>query len=174
MEYGPDSPEDQKTRQTLLKYYSSECMTHGSHIVAIAIGLFAFVEIIVKGLLGEPAICFIVSTFFTVSVYTVARIVLWGTLASDSLHVRPWSYENTAQKLSSKLPFRSLNEEGESVTFLLRLHYACFDKWAKNHIFWNSFAGEKFQGKLYLVLFITVFVLLFVYYDVITSLLFIQ
>ena len=36
--------DDLKTREILLKYYSSECTTHGAYVLSVAIGVFAFLQ----------------------------------------------------------------------------------------------------------------------------------
>ena len=71
--------DDLKARDILLKYYSSECTVHGGYILTVAIGVFAFFQLITvikdSVIYPEFVIIFILSAFVTVSVYLLARTI---------------------------------------------------------------------------------------------------
>ena len=71
--------DDLKARDILLKYYSSECTVHGGYILTVAIGAFAFLQLIkpIKESVVYPElfIILIFSAFVTVSVYLLARTI---------------------------------------------------------------------------------------------------
>src|SRR3989304_7234338 len=97
--------EDQKTRDALLRYYSSECTVHGSYIITLGIGFFGFLQVVTfiqrNVVYPDVILSLIVSTFASIGVYLVVRTIFWGTIASYVLHVREISPEEV--EIDSKL-----------------------------------------------------------------------
>ena len=133
--YDPEG-DDLKARDILLKYYSSECTVHGCYILTVAIGAFAFLQLIkpIKESVVYPElfIILVLSAFVAVSVYLLARTILWGILASAVTHVR----EITVGEAEN-----GIDKERDKITFLLRLHRACMNHFENNHKHLNFFAG---------------------------------
>ena len=134
-----DSQEnDQKERDTLLKYYSSECTVHGAYILTVVIGLFAFVQIIdiIEKYVIYPKFFITVSLslFITVSIFLLVRAFYWGILASAVLLVREITVEET-KKIIGLEPNKS--SKHNKITLMFRLHQASIK-------FFKKFrAGEK-------------------------------
>jgi hypothetical protein len=146
---------DLKTRDILLKYYSSECTIHGAYILSVAIGAFAFLQAIDKiNTLGSniafPIIGFISSGFLTISFLFLARIFYWGTLTSAVTHVREMSVEEAKETIEKE------RVKFDKITFLLRLHRACIKHFTDSKKTLNYFVGVDRKNKmrsLYVILF---------------------
>lgn len=125
-----EARDDEKARATLLSYFSSECLTHGGYILTVAVGLFAFLQVISysRQLVTYPAFIIIISVvfgaFLTVSVYFVARTIFWGTLTSMALHVR----ELTILEMR-----KETNEEIDRITYIDRIFRACVRQFKEHH-----------------------------------------
>lgn len=132
------TPRDkQDARIALLKYYSSECTTHGAYLVALAVGFFGLVEatpLILKfvtsidflssapELAGGIIASLILSVFIVLIIYILGRTFFWGYLTTAILNVKP--------KEESEVECEA---ERTTVTFIQRLHVACVDYVREKH-----------------------------------------
>jgi hypothetical protein len=147
---------DIKTRDMLLKYYSSECTTHGTFILSAALGAFAFFQVadkldkinflsynigfIINGL--------ILSGFLTISILFITRTIYWGTLTSVVTHIREFTTEEVE---------KTINTKRDKITFLLRLHRACIEFYKKSYPTLNHLVGvnrKPQMRRLYVIIFI--------------------
>src|SRR3990170_6830588 len=134
--YDPEG-DDLKARDILLKYYSSECTVHGGYILTVAIGVFAFFQLInpIQRSVVYPELFFIIimlSVFVTVSVYLSMRTIFWGTIASAVTHVREVTVDEAE---------KGIDKNRDKVTFLLRLHIACVSYFKNSHKHLSYFIG---------------------------------
>ncbi len=133
--------EDQKARDVLLKYYSSECTVHGSYIVTVGIGFFAFLQVVAfiqeRFVYPEWFVSFILSIFITIGIYLTVRTIFWGTLASFALHVREIGAEEV-----------KIDNQRDRDTLLFRLHSACIKYFKKHHSHLNWLVGVE-KGYFY-------------------------
>jgi len=131
------TPKDkQDARIALLKYYSSECVTHGAYVLALAVGFVGFVEAIPLILKFETSIDFpfspelvigivvslLLSTFIVLMIYILGRTFFLGYLTTSILSVKP--------KEESEVECEA---ERTTVTFIQRLHLACVDYVREKH-----------------------------------------
>jgi hypothetical protein len=147
---------DIKTRDILLKYYSSECTTHGTYILSAALGAFAFFQVAdkINGInflsynVGFILNGLIVSGFLTISILFIARTIYWGALTSIVTHIRELTAEQTE---------KTIDITRDKITFLLRLHRACIEFYKKSHPTLNHLVGvdRKTQmRRLYVIIFV--------------------
>ncbi|NIR86746.1 hypothetical protein GWO13_03920 [Candidatus Bathyarchaeota archaeon] len=127
------TPQDkQDARIALLKYYSSECMTHGAYSIALAVGFFGLVEatslvanVDFFSLSQELAVVLVAlmwSFFIVFFIRILGRTIYWGHLTTAILNVKP--------KEESEVEFEA---ERTTVTFIQRLHMACFEYVREKH-----------------------------------------
>ena len=137
-----ESNEDLKVRDTLNRYYSSECTVHGGYILSVAVAFFAFLQFantIVKSFpLPYLFISVVSSLFITAVTYFLARTVLWGTVASFVLHTRKLS-EDEARKIAK--------DDHDEINAMIRLHLACVKRFEDHHRFVKQFTAVG--GKWY-------------------------
>lgn len=151
-----DSEEnDQKERATLLKYYFSECTIHGSYILTVAIGFFAFIQIIEfiqeNVIFPEMFVILAFSLFITISIYLLARTFFWGILASLALHIREVSVEEAKKGMDLKL---------QKISLMFRIHQGCTDFFKKSHQLPNFFVGVGRKRSYSLVLYLVIFLMI--------------
>jgi hypothetical protein len=124
-----DDSDEIGTRNSLVKYYSSESITHGTFILTTVIGLFAFFQakkeletmltMIPPKILSSLVLGFLLSLL----VYFTIKAIFWGTISSYALHVLP--------KKSEEIPGNAL----------YRLHVSCLCYFKKHHPFINFLVG---------------------------------
>ena len=146
-----DNPYEQDARDCLLKYYSSEGVSHGSYVLSVAIGFFAFIQaipyipeisvstipIIENSFKESISIC-IFSTFITLGLYLLARTLYWGVLSGYALHVPPISYQEA---------YRC---DPSATNIIHRLNQACVAFFGINHPNLNWFVGAG-AGKYFML-----------------------
>jgi hypothetical protein len=147
-----------RTRDSLLRYYSSECTTHGAYILSTAVGIFAFFQVaseidkinFLTLNVGWVLTAVILSGFITISILFVARIIYWGTLTSVVTHVGELSIEEAK---------KGINPTRDKITFLLRLHRACVYYFTVSHTTLNHLVGvnRKKEMRTWYVILFTVF-----------------
>lgn len=142
--------EEQKARESLLRYYHSECMAHGTYILTVAIGIFAFLEVLryvqfPNEVWQKIVISLGLGLFSIIGFRFLVRTKLWGVMASDILCVKPMSYEKAAERLKARLWKGTAN-----ITLLIRLQYACEALFKDNHKIWGFF--DDFMRKLWFLL----------------------
>jgi hypothetical protein len=122
--------DEQEARDILLKHYSSECTVHGGYILTVAIGVFAFLQIIpyiVKHIIyPEVVISFGLGLFVALGLYFVAKTIFWGTLASTVLHARPRAEHEVKETFG-------WDEKFDQSTLLVRLNDACISWFEAKH-----------------------------------------
>jgi len=168
------TPKDrQNARIALLKYYSSECMTHGAYLVAIAIGFFGLVEATplilnfvtsVDFLSSAPELASSIivylmwSVFIFFFIYNFGRTFYWGYLTTAALNVKP-KEESEVECESGRI----------TVTFILRLHLACVDyvreehRWSAPFNTWRKSTWALIWFYLFVVFTIIFIVLLYLH-----------
>ena len=128
--------EVQQARQSLLKFYSNKCVTHGAYILTTFIVIFTFLQAFPRIQVSIEWRRWISSSmlgFFTALAFLMAsRSLYWSKLESIVLWVKPASDEDF---LLSK---KSLDIV--EITILKRLAKACEDnvKKYKKPLFWLS------------------------------------
>lgn len=138
-----DRKKIQAARISLNKFYGEECMAHGAYLVAIAIGLFTFIQAIPKiefgiEIVNTTFVRSVLATFAVVGIYALARIIYWGSLANAILWVKPIDEEKVKEMLEVEL----CSEEAE-ITILHRLHCGA-TSYIRNHgLFWRHFYSLK-------------------------------
>jgi hypothetical protein len=131
-------------RTSLMKYYSSESMTHGAFILTATIGLFTFfqaknelvktITIVHPKTLTSLVLGFLLSLLF----YFMIRTIFWSAISSYALHVLP--------KKSEDLPLNAL----------YRLHKSCLDLFKQHHPVMNFLAGPTREAVSQLILYATI------------------
>ncbi|MDH5437274.1 MAG: hypothetical protein OEX76_00045 [Candidatus Bathyarchaeota archaeon] len=127
------TPKDkQDARIALLKYYSSECVAHGAYLIALAVGFFGLVQVAslitsvdflsFTELAGGIIANLMLSIFIVLIIYILGRTFFWGYLRTVVLNVKP--------KEESEVEFEA---KRTTVTFIQRLHVACFEYVREKH-----------------------------------------
>jgi len=148
VEFLSDSKDLDNARAALLKYYSSECMAHGTYIITVAIGLFGFVQVLpvimpLEILQRVVLLGLISSILATLTVHILGRALFWGYLASEILRVVP--------KKESEIK----SEEGTTATSLQLLHQACAEHVRRKHRIIGEFHRARiWEIELWLIFFI--------------------
>jgi len=148
VEFLSDSKDFDNARAALLKYYSSECMVHGTYIITIAIGLFGFVQVLpfimpLEILKRVVLLGLISSILATLTIHILGRTFLWGYLASEILRVVP--------KKESEIK----TAEGTTVTSLQLLHQACTEYVRRRHRIIGEFSSARiWEIELWFIFFI--------------------
>lgn len=149
--------EEQRARDSLLRHYSSECMSHGAYIVTVAIGALTFVQAtpyiqdiipVEKGIL----ISFAFSLLLTAFIFLASRIIFWGTIASTILHVRP------ATTMEIK---REFGKDFDNSPLLVKLEFSCIMDLKKIHPWLYEFAGPMRSTARQFLHYFGLFLLLF-------------
>jgi hypothetical protein len=139
-----DNPRELDARDCLLKYYNSEGVAHGSYVLSIAIGFFAFIQAvpyipeisvltipIIEISFKELVSVLVFSAFITIGLYLLARTLFWGVLSGYATHVPP-------------LPYKETLESSPSATNLIyRLNQACIAKFRTRHSCLHWFVGTS-------------------------------
>ena len=164
-----ENPHEQDARDCLLKYYSSEGVAHGSYVLSVAIGFFAFIQAVqyipeiyvstviplIENSIKDVLIFFILSTFIAFGLYLFARTVYWGVLSGYALHVPPVSYQEAERR------------DPSGTNLIHRLNWACIENFRKHHSDLNQFVGAgdvKFFAFRYVVIGLAIaFVLLILF-----------
>lgn len=112
--------EEQNARIALLRYYSSNCIYHGTYVLTVAIAIFASLEVypsitFLNETQKELAFSFILGSLLTLGSYLLLRLLYWGRLATPVMWVKPLKYEDEAKNLSGVL-------DKAKVTIMIRLH----------------------------------------------------
>jgi len=146
--------EEQKARESLLRYYYSECMAHGTYILTVVIGIFTFLEVLgnvqfPNELWQKIVISLGLGLLSVIGFRFVVRTKLWGVMATDILCVKPMSTEDAADRLKARLWKGTTN-----ITLLIRLQYACAALFKDNHKIWGFF--DDFMRKLWFLLLLIV------------------
>ena len=144
--------DEQDARIALLRYYSSECVTHGTYILTIAVLIFTSLEVYTRiTLLNETAtnlvFSFILSFLFTMGFYLLMRLILWGYLITPLMWIKPLTYEKAAEKLKCV-------QDKASVNLMIRLHLACGEFVKRAHKTVSKYAHPRHE---WLVLFVICF-----------------
>jgi len=116
----------EQARIALLKYYNSQCMTHGGYLIAILIGLLTIISrwtTYAANIIGW--IWGIVALLIALCAYTIGRIFWWGSFASEVLHVGKKEIEEEKKKQSE--------EEKKNATRMSILHKATSHKVYEKH-----------------------------------------
>ena len=150
-------------RQSLLNYYSSETIAHGTHLLTAAIGIFAFVKVIDKiEVMDKFHAVFqtiVLSLFLTASLFLSCRISFWGIMTSYAPYVSPLDYDEAACRLQ---PGRCRGEN--QVTLFYMINERCLDVFRRDHRPLSILCGigqdTKYVLLEYAVLWKLIFVLL--------------
>jgi hypothetical protein len=160
-----DDPCEQDARDCLLRYYNSKSIAHGSYVLSIAIGFFAFIQAIpyipeisastipfFENSLKEFTNIFIFSIFITSGLYLFARTLYWGVLSGYALHVSPISYQEAYRR------------DPAATNLIHRLNVACTANFVTHHseLSWlvGAGAGRFFMIRYLIILLAFVIVLL--------------
>lgn len=129
-DYRKDSQELRDARNSLLRYYSSKCMSHGTYILTIVIGIFAFFQSLpdvasyFEGQHFESLFLWIgISSFVLLMIRQLVRTIRWAHLATAVLCARPMSYED-AKKYASWLT-NGCAKGTSNFTLLISLQLKC-------------------------------------------------
>jgi hypothetical protein len=149
----------------LLSHYSSECITHGAYLVALAVAFLGLVETsphilefaasvfspaLPEELARRIVLSLMTSIFTVLVVYVLGQAVVWSYLRSAIINVKP--------KEGNGVKF----EPGTTATFMQQLHEACLDYVKKKHGIWTKFHGlrTRYLALIWLTLF-AVFLIIF-------------
>jgi hypothetical protein len=164
-----DNPHEQDARDCLLKYYNSEGIAHGSYVLSVAVGFFAFVQAIqyipeisvstiipiFENSIKDLIIFSILSTFVTFGLYLFARTVYWGVLSGYALHVPPMSYEEAHRR------------DPAATNLIHRLNVACVEYFEAHHSDANLLVGagaRKFFMLRYVVIGVAIVIVLLTFF----------
>ena len=156
---------EQNARDSLLRYYSSSNNVHGTYILAVAIGVFTFVQSIdvvekhLTGLSLNLYLSFMISVFFTVGLYLFLRTLYWGVLAGTPIWTHPASIKDMReahQRAVPGIPFP------ESISVIYRLHHQCYVDFRNKHPLLAFFNSGK---RLFFLIFVPGFVLLLFHFS---------
>lgn len=156
-----DNPREQDARDSLLKYYNSKAVAHGSYVLSVAISFFAFIQAIpyipeisdltipfFENSFKELINIFIFSAFITCGKYLFARTLYWGVLSGHALHVAPMKYDN------------AVKTDPAASSLLHRLNQACVAEFKKHHKGLNLFVGAG-AGKYFMLRYVIIFLAIF-------------
>jgi hypothetical protein len=126
----------QEARESLLQFCNAECLAHGTYILTIIIGFFAFTEIFLRvefpsNELQRLCLGLSLDVFLILGLFTFARLVFWSKMASLAIYAKPTDPE--------KLPLQMLGlvkEKKASVTLLYQLENASIELVREYHPFW--------------------------------------
>jgi hypothetical protein len=155
---------EQQARDSLLKYYSSSSHAHGTYILAVAVGVFTFIQsnAFVESHITEVGfniyLSFMISLFSFVGSYLFVRTLYWGVLAGTPIWTQPTSMTDIIKEYKKDYPDKTLSPEMFPV--ILRLHNACGKDFKRNHPFIHFFNSWI---RIFLVVFIPVFILLLIH-----------
>lgn len=155
---------EQQARDSLLKYYSASSHAHGNYILAIAIGVFTFiqsntiVEDHISGLWFNSYLSFMISLFFFAGLYLFIRTLYWGILAGTPIWTQPTSYAEMAKEHKKHHPDETPSPEMFPV--IRRLHDACCKDFKRKHPLMDFFRSGI---KLFVIVFIPMFILLLIH-----------
>jgi hypothetical protein len=151
----------QDARMALLRHYSSECIAHGTYLVALAVAFLGFVEFtpyilefvtsVVFPTLPERFVTVIISSlvasvFIVLVAYTLGRTIVCGYMRSTIISVKP--------KKENEVTY---DPETTTATFLLQLHEGCLDYVKKKHGFWAQF--YKLRAKYLTLIWLDLFIM---------------
>jgi hypothetical protein len=125
------SQEELDARNSLLKYYYTECMAHGAYILTATIGIFgliqAFSYIQFQNEFVKQVIFIVaVGGLIGLNIYFIFRSLRWAHFANSILWVKPIDYQKEAKAFECKLSETRL-------TMMIRLHDACRNSVVKFH-----------------------------------------
>jgi hypothetical protein len=163
MNYFLDSEEnEQQARDSLLKYYSSESLAHGTYILAVAIGVFTFLQTIpvandnIHGIWLSGYITLMTCSFAYVGAYFFVRTLFWGILTSAAMEAMPMSHADLAKHPDSK-------SDKEYFPIIVRIHYRCIEEFRQHHRVINFLNSAK---RLFFLVFIPLLILVIIHLSI--------
>ncbi len=99
--------EEQQVRDNLVRYYSSCSASHGSYILAVALGVFTFIQTItpMKDFLMNNDLFNVYlnlssgfSLFISIGSYLLLRSLFWGSMTFAAHYATPMGYERAKQE----------------------------------------------------------------------------
>ena len=150
--------EKREAREALLKYYYSECVAHGTYILTVAIGIFAFIQVLPYlkfqwEILQEFITSLVLTIFLLIGVYFFARIILWATLATTIFWIKPLDCKEAEQ-------YFPRNQKNYNLTLLLRFHLASGVSFKERRKLWSLLKELSWR---YVILGVVLFVSIFAF-----------
>ena len=141
-----DSAED-RARDSLLRSYSLKSVTHGTYIVTIAIGIFAFLQIvwpIEQGEIYEMLLASLVlPAFMVLGCIMLFQMVFWGMMISAVSYVSPIDEKDLPDYI------KELERRREAKpTILCRLDVAANQHMKKYHRKISIFSGRWLKADM--------------------------
>ena len=95
-----DEGNEQHVRDSLLKYYSSCSIAHGTYILTFAIGVFTFFEIFTRNplLWFSPLFFLVLTLFMLLGLYLFVRTLCWGYLTHEVINATAMTFEQAERK----------------------------------------------------------------------------
>lgn len=152
--------DEQNARDSLLKYYSSSSNAHGTYILAVAIGVFTFIQSIgevnkhITGVWFSLYLSSMISLFFSGGLYLFVRTLYWGVLAGTPIWTNPASIDDMRKEHQKRVPGTPFPE---TIPIIYRLHHQCFVSFKLKHPMLDFFNSGK---RLFFTVFVPMFVLL--------------
>jgi len=133
-------------RAALLRYYNSQCMTHGGYLIALVIGLLTIISNWTN--FKDVIPLFYITVFFLITLcgYIIYRIFWWGYFASTILHVGKKEIEEEKKQRkerNNQVPMSILHCATTTQVRNTNVLTSLFEKYTGKIIKWTSRKLQK-------------------------------